>query len=205
LSIFFKGADSFEPLPNDSLAQYIVPVIFRVIYCCGLRPSEGRLIKTKDIDLHAGRLYIRESKRHKDRIVMLSDDVLHLCNAYNVFLNKIMGESDYFFPDSKSQPRGSQWLRHQFKKCWKISGVEKLNPPHPRIYDFRHTFATRWLQDCLDKNDDLYNLLPYLSAYMGHSHFNSTFYYIHLLPERLKASPVIDWQAFSDLIPEVPL
>jgi integrase len=86
LSMFFRGTDNFDELPDDGLSQYIVPVVFRVIYCCGLRPSEGRLIQIKDIDLNTGRLYIRESKRHKDRAVVLSDEVLDLCNTYSTIL-----------------------------------------------------------------------------------------------------------------------
>ena len=203
LSLFSEGADGFDEFPGDALHQYIVPVIFRIIYCCGLRPSEGRLITTRDIDFDTGRLYIRESKRHKDRTVVLSDDVLRLCKAYHTILNRTMDSSGYFFPDMHGQPRGIRWLEYQFKKCWKVSGISELHVPQARIYDFRHTFATRWFQDCLDRNDDLYSLLPYLSAYMGHSDFSNTAYYIHLLPDRLKASPSIDWQAFSSLIPEV--
>jgi len=203
LSMFFKGADSFDESPDDVLHQYIVPVIFRITYCCGLRPSEGRLIKTNDIDFDTGRVYIRESKRHKDRTIMFSDDILHLCNAYNTILNRTIGSSEYFFPDMHGQPREHKWLICQFKKCWEVSGISEFDNPQARIYDFRHTFATRWFQGCIDRNDDLYSLLPYLSAYMGHSNFSNTAYYIHLLPDRLKASPSIDWYTFSNLIPEV--
>jgi len=136
---------------------------------------------------------------------MLSDDVLALCNAYNTIRNKMIIASEYFFPDRHGKRLGKQWLRYQFKKCWKLSGITKFDDPKPRVYDFRHTFATRWLQNALDRGDDLYNLLPYLSAFMGHSSFSSTAYYIHLLPDRLITSPTIDWQAFSSLIPEVAL
>ena len=44
---------------------------------------------------------------------------------------------------------------------------------------------------------------PFLSTYMGHTHFSDTAYYIHLLPENLIRSAAIDWEHFSDLIPEV--
>ena len=205
LSKFFRSADSLSGIPGDALYQYVVPVMFRVIYCCGLRPAEGRLIKTRDMNLDTGKLHIRESKRHKDRAVMLSDDVRGLCNAYSVILKRTVRESDYFFPDRHGRPHGMDWLARQFRKCWNLSGMPPLCGSKPRTYDFRHTFATRWLQDCLDRNDDLHNMLPYLSAYMGHSSFSSTFYYIHLIPDRLKASPAIDWQMLSSLIPEVPL
>ena len=40
-------------------------------------------------------------------------------------------------------------------------------------------------------------LLPYLSAYMGHSELTSTLYYIHLLPESLRKSKAVDWDLLS--------
>ena len=40
-------------------------------------------------------------------------------------------------------------------------------------------------------------LLPYLSAYMGHSELTSTLYYIHLLPENLRKSKAVDWDLLS--------
>ena len=73
-----------------------------------------------------------------------------------------------------------------------------------RVYDLRHRFATAVLMDWLDRGEDLYTALPYLSAYMGHSDFRDTAYYIHLLPERLLKTSSIDWSRFSALIPEVP-
>ena len=45
-------------------------------------------------------------------------------------------------------------------------------------------------------------LLPYLSAYMGHSKISSTFYYIHLLPQRLRESSGIEWDALDEIYRE---
>ncbi len=39
---------------------------------------------------------------------------------------------------------------------------------------------------------------------MGHSSFEETAYYIHLLPDRLKKSKAIDWEKeMESIIPEV--
>jgi len=205
LSAFFYGAYHYDDQVKDPLVQYIVPVLFRVMYCCGLRPSEGRLIKTEDINLETGRVYIREAKRHKDRIVVLSDDVLLLCRRYDCLRKTLCGESECFFPDKDGRARTARWAGYQFKKCWRISGMDNFTDPRPRMYDFRHSFATKKLHDWLDAGENLYSMLPYLSSYMGHCNFAITAYYVHLLPERLRQSPMIDWQAFGELLPEAPL
>jgi hypothetical protein len=46
-------------------------------------------------------------------------------------------------------------------------------------------------------------MLPYLRAYMGHEEFESTAYYIHLLPENLVRSAGINWEALNAILPEV--
>lgn len=55
----------------------------------------------------------------------------------------------------------------------------------------------------LNDDEDLFNILPYMSAYMGHSNFNETAYYIHLLPENLLRSESVNWDKMSYSIPEV--
>ena len=61
----------------------------------------------------------------------------------------------------------------------------------------RHAFATRNLARWIDVGNDAMSLLPALSAYLGHSDLNSTLYYVHLLPERLRASAGVDWELLS--------
>jgi integrase len=75
--------------------------------------------------------------------------------------------------------------------------------PHVRVYNLRHRFASAVLNRWLDEGRDLYAMLPYLRAYMGHGTLSETAYYIHILPENLRKSPGIDWRVFDEMIPEV--
>jgi hypothetical protein len=59
------------------------------------------------------------------------------------------------------------------------------------------------MMNWMSEGKDLFSLLPYLSAYMGHAHFDATAYYIHLLPANLANFSVINWEAFNQLIPEI--
>ena len=56
--------------------------------------------------------------------------------------------------------------------------------------------VNKWIEEGIEINE----YLPYLSAYMGHASFSSTFYYIHLLPERLS---LMDFTQNEGIIPEV--
>ena len=78
ISALFHEIDNYSPeIRAVSFlrlsAEY--KVIFRLIYCCGLRISEARKLKWNDADLEAGTLKIMHSKGHKDRLIYMSDDL----------------------------------------------------------------------------------------------------------------------------------
>jgi integrase len=204
LTAFFAAADNMPPHKLSPYRQYGVPVLFRLLYCCGLRPQEVRLIRCTEINLETGSIYISNAKFHKDRIVVMSPDMQSLCRKYDTKMRTVLKNREYFFSSPQGTAYSVNWVQQQFRNCWKRAGINfQGKTTTPRVYDFRHCYATRTLMRWLDEGRDLYTWLPYLSAYMGHSQFSHTAYYIHLLPERLVKTPAIDWNRFSSLIPEV--
>jgi hypothetical protein len=47
----------------------------------------------------------------------------------------------------------------------------------------RHNYAVKCLKRWVLAVEELTNILPYLAAYMGHSHFRGTQYYLRLTAE----------------------
>ena len=83
LRLFFDSADS---LPIHSMApnrELVIPVLFRMLYCCGLRPQEVRHLRRCDVNLVDGTLHIVDSKRNKDRIVVMAEELRCLCQRYD--------------------------------------------------------------------------------------------------------------------------
>ena len=201
---FFAAADSLAPHKRSPYRPYIVPVLFRLLYCCGLRPHEVRMIRCADVNGETGSIYIRDTKVHRDRIVVMSPDMQALCRRYDATMRTILKDREYYFPNPQGGPYSANWVQQQFRHCWKKAGLEHFRgTTAPRVYDFRRNYATRTLLQWMDEGRDLYTWLPYLSAYMGHAQFSHTAYYIHLLPERLVQTSAIDWARFDGLIPEV--
>lgn len=205
LLAFFEATDSLKYSKHNPNAHIIAPVLFRLLYTCGLRPNEGRELKTQDINLQTGEIIIRHNKQHKERIVVMSDDMLRLCNAYNAYRKILSCESVYFFPAFKDKPFSNQSLWRLHRICWKIAnpGVPEDKLPSFRPYDFRHCFASRIIQRWLDEGREIESMISYLRAYMGHVTFNSTIYYVHLMPENLVNSSGINLSAFEKILPEV--
>lgn len=184
--------------------SYVMPVLLRMIYTCGLRPQEGRLIKKCDIDLEEGVLFIPESKRHKDRYVPLSEDMTELCKKYLAIIETLAPENEYFFPSGPLTFYQAVSIEQSFKRCLIKAGIiSEEDTNRPRIYDLRHTFATKRLYMWMKEGRDLNACIPYLSAYMGHAHLSQTAYYIHLVPEVFPVLTGLDWEGFSSVIPEV--
>jgi len=174
-----------------------------LLYCCGLRPVEARKLKIRDVDLDAGKLYIRESKGHNDRIVMLADDVLDYFKTYNEQVSRLLPGREWFFPNSVDSLYTKEWLEKTFRIARKKLGFIQSSSNPPRLYDFRHTFATHRLYLWLNEGKDLTAMLPYLSAYMGHAQLSDTYYYIHLVPGQLEVMSGLDFSKYESLLPEV--
>lgn len=204
LNIFFGILDQIPKRKNSPVRHLVIPTMFRVIYCCGLRPVEACKLHMENVDLLNGKIYILESKGHKDRIVMLSNDVLDLCRRYNETVCHIMPERKFFFPN----PSGNIYMRNRldaiFRRQWALTSIPQTGENAPRICDFRHSFATHRLYQWMVEGKKLYACLPYLSAYLGHVLLSDTAYYIHLVPEFFETmSSTLDFAKYEQLLPEV--
>lgn len=195
---FFYAADNFPMGRCLGNQQVILPVLFRMMFCCGLRPQEVPNIKRCHIDAEKRTLYIEDSKNHKDRLLVMSEELSNLCALYEERI-RLPGR-EYFFQLPQGEKLSITWMQLQFRKCWKAAGYTFPKEHHPRNFDWRHNFATRVLMKWFENGEDVYANLPCLSTYMGHSKLEHTLYYIHILPERLTSSGKMDWGC----IPEVP-
>jgi len=204
LTCLFVAADDIKGHFNKTL-KLMFPTLLRLLYTCGLRPPEVRLIKRDSIDFNTGEILIERSKGHNERIIVMTDDMLEQCKKYDALRAITNVRSEYFFARSDGTPFSRCQLIDMLTRCW-----QQANPtvpahllPRLRPYDLRHRFATAVLQKWINEDRDLYSMLPYLSAYMGHRQFSCTAYYIHILPENLMNSPGVDWSAIDSVNPEV--
>lgn len=187
LSSLFSAIDTLAEDKKIPYTRQMLLVLFRLIYTCGLRPQEGRELKRRNINFQTGEILITNTKKKKERFVVMSDDMLMLCRRYDKMRQFFYEDNPYFFPGSSEGPLDGQWLNRQFQKCWQTinPGVPKEQLPSVRVYSLRHQFATANVNRWLDEQKDLDAMLPRLRAYMGHYTLKETAYYVHLLPENL--------------------
>lgn len=58
---FFSAADTVPPHPKSPFSEYTIPVVFRIIYACGLRPQEARLLRRSDVNYNNRVILVAES------------------------------------------------------------------------------------------------------------------------------------------------
>jgi len=204
ISVLFASIDHLPADRGEPFLTEIAPTLFRLIYTCGLRPNEGRELLAENINLKTGEILITHTKRNKERIVVMSDDMSDLAREYGMRRGIFAGGSPYFFPAADGNALKPEKILSAFNKAWTAATCTPQNPipRRVRVYDLRHRFASACLNRWLDGGENLMAMLPYLRAYMGHASMNETAYYIHILPENLVKTSAINWDAFNAMFPE---
>lgn len=195
--------DHLIPRSGFPVRQFVIPAMVKLLYCCGLRPAEARRLRVGDVDMDKGRLNIMESKQHRSRIVMMTDDVAEMLSDCNTAVSAVMPDREPFFPNSEGGFYGKRGLEKTFRQTLMKAGIDGTGRRSPRLYDFRHTFATHRLYHWMCEGKDLNAMLPYLSAYMGHAQLSDTYYYIHLVPGLMKEMSDFAFSSAEVLLPEV--
>jgi integrase/recombinase XerD len=202
IQTFFKECDSYVLKQKLLGRPYVLPALYRFLYCCGARCAEARNLKCKEVHLDKGFVDILQTKTHRDRRLFLSDELVTYLKKYNKTIDKCFPNREYFFPGGHGAICSSTALSANFRNIWLASGLKRDGKVKPRAYDFRHHFACANIMRWSIEGKNVHAMLPYLMRYMGHTSLESTYYYIHLIPDYFpKYSLLI--ASMEDLIPEV--
>jgi integrase len=203
LSEMWQAFDKICPTKEHPVAHIVLPTLIRLLYCCGMRPSEALNLRIGDVNLNSGKIFIAESKGNRDRVIMLVGDVLKLCQDFNTLIQEHLPNRSFFFAKNSTDACNYKWVVWVFGKTRERLHFETRSECLPRLYDLRHTFATHRLYQWMRDGKDLYVMMPYLSAYMGHTKLTETFYYVHLVPGMLESMSGFRFESAADIFPEV--
>ncbi|SDF84747.1 tyrosine-type recombinase/integrase [Sporomusa acidovorans] len=99
LKSLYNQIDNWETTPQSrGYRKQMDPVIFRMVYGCGLRIMEALRLRIADVDLKSNILYIFNSKNGRDRIVPMSESLSERCRLYWEKMRKFEEPNDYFLP-----------------------------------------------------------------------------------------------------------
>ena len=204
---FFNTVDAMQPAERTSAPRrhLVMPVLFRLMYCCGLRLSEATALKGDDVDLHSGILTVRDSKFGKSRYIPMSEELTDFCGKYAA--TRLIGNpDDWFLPARDGGYYGNQSVYTAFRELIRKAGISHGGRGKgPRVHDLRHTFAVHCLQKWTENGADITTALPYLREYLGHEHFSATEQYLRMTAEVYPEISVLMQEQYGYIVsaPEV--
>lgn len=201
---FFYETDRCHCVKECPFRHRIMPVFFRMLYSCGLRSSEARLLKVSDVNLDEGILTIQHSKNDNSRLVPMSDEFTKRCLNYSAGVHIFSKENDWFFPGLNGKPMTIGNVYHNFRRfLWRAGISHGGRGKGPRVHDFRHVFACHCLKKWVLQEKDLAVYLPVLKTYMGHDSFEETAYYLRLTADVYPNISIKLEGVYSDIIPRI--
>lgn len=145
--------------------------IIALLYSSGLRKAELLNLKLTDIDSKRMTLRIEDAKGGKDRITILSEQLLidlrHYWKEYK--------PKRFLFEGANNKKYSAESVSQIVHKASKKAGIIKRVTPHM----LRHSFATHLLEDGTD--------LRTIQMLLGHSSIKTTEIYTHIAVKNLIA------------------
>ena len=133
--------------------------LFSLIYAAGLRVSEAASLKIADIDSQRMIIHVRQGKGHKDRMVMLSAQLLAILRNYW----KVEKPPIWLFPGADAgKPLTTRSIQRAFRKIALGSRIER----NISVHTLRHSFATHLLEQGTE--------LRVIQELLGHSNIETT-------------------------------
>lgn len=174
----FKAIDSWE-VSFHTNRTLIDPLFFRLLYGTGMRVSEAINLLVRDFNSTDGILTVNHAKNNKNRLVPLSPSLTCRIVELKEKIHRYSKDTDYLFPSINGNQIDRSTIYRRFRDYLQRAGISHTSAG-PRVHDFRHNYAVKCLKRWVLAGEELTNLLPYLAAYMGHTDFRGTQYYLRL-------------------------
>lgn len=156
--------------------------LFGLIAATGLRISEALNLRLNDLQPD-GVLLIRRGKCAKSRLIPLHPTVARELNAYLKSRRRLPATTDHMFLSAGMRRIGRSMANYTFRRVALIAGLTETGTRPCRIHDLRHTFATRSLEACPKRREDVAAHFVALATYLGHEDITHTYWYLEATPE----------------------
>ncbi len=165
--------------------------VFGLLAVTGMRVGEAIALDDADVDLPGSALVIREAKFGKHRRLPLHPSTVAALRDYATTRDQLCTwpRGSSFFVST----RGTRLIYHNvhtaFTELLTHTGITApAGTAAPTIHGLRHSFAVATLRDWYRAGVDVAAKLPVLSAYLGHAHPASTYWYLSAAPDLLAAA-----------------
>lgn len=153
-----------------------------------MRIGEAIRLDRDDVDLGAGLIAVREAKFRKHRRLPLHASAVAALGHYAAARDELCPypRGPSFFVSTRGTRLLDACVHAVFRRLVGRLGLDpQPGASPPRVHGLRHTFAVATVRDWYRSGPDVVGRLPVLSAFLGHSHPASTYWYLQACPELL--------------------
>lgn len=202
LKRFFAVVDQSQSVQSSCPYRgEVMPVFFRILYTSGMRVSELRLLRVKDVDIANSCIIVHEAKNQKERMIPIHPKLAEKCRQLKEDIHTHSNEDEYFFMMYHGRPMPLANVYKNFRRY-----LDKAGIPHtghgPRVHDFRHTYCVNLLRKWIEEGKDLMAFFPYMRTMLGHEGFEETAYYLKLTSQMYPYIRESLDKAFPNLVKE---
>ena len=181
VAMFQEPIDSMRVISFKEQAAYLTETsqplhdIAKIILDTGMRPEEVFRLQTENLDFEQKTIFCPYGKtKAARRTIPMTDDALCLLKLRAKKATKL--GTPYLFPSRHDVQKPIGSVKKAHGAAVKRASIKR----HFRLYDLRHTFATRAVASGVD--------LPTLSALLGHAKIVTTAHYVHPAAEQKRVA-----------------
>jgi integrase/recombinase XerD len=172
--------------------RFTVSTLLGLLASTGMRIGEALRLKPEDAHLSANPPYlsILDTKFGKSRVVVLHPSVADRLRDYAAkratFLRSNRAEA--FLTRVTGKPLRYKTIRRTFVRVLPHAGIASARGAAVTLHSFRHSFAVKRLTLWHRAGENVSDLLPHLTVYLGHLDPRDTYWYLTATAELLEAA-----------------
>lgn len=150
--------------------------ILVALYSCGLRRNEAVSLNINDILFDSERIYVRQGKNYKERLIPINKHSLRILEDYIYEARPIIlgyKATEALLINKYGKRLHGQDLSRRLRHLLSMIDDDTLREKHITPHCLRHSIATHLLQKGMKIED--------IQQFLGHSSLKSTQIYTHLL------------------------
>jgi integrase len=162
-------------------------MILLVLYATGATVNEVVRLRRRNVDLKRRCIEFKGTLRNSCRTLPIGQD---LCRELGIYIRTHCKNSQetllFRFKSGREIKRYNLWNR--FGRLCGMIGIPVSHDGHvPRLHDLRATFAVHRLTSAIHAGQNLNELIPALSTYLGSSVLTRAEHFLSFIPERFSA------------------
>ena len=167
--------------PAELIRPLMYATLFGLLAATGMRISEALALRLEDVTTDG--LIIRQTKFQKSRLLPLRETTRRALDEYLSARMRLGTLDGALLVSITGKAPSYHTVVAVFLRLARSIGLRgKPGRPGPRIYDLRHTFAVRSLEQCRHDRETVARHVVALSTYLGHAHVTDTYWYLHATP-----------------------